>query len=103
MSELILTYKDKGGKERQFEFDDETVEIDLHGKGITSIILESLKDHSEIGHLDLSANRIESIDLTPLTTCLGLEKLFLLGGVMDFVKLRRRTEGKVIKFKKRRM
>jgi len=84
---IVLTYTEEDDTQQQVEFEEDVIEIDLASKRIASIDLTPLATCISLQKLVLDFNQLQSIELTPLATCTSLEFLNLDGNHLQSLDL----------------
>ena len=74
MSERILVFENKDGREVEVVFDPEDSVLNLDKKGIVSIDLEPLRGSDNLVELQLGSNKKENADVREVSVTLGQKK-----------------------------
>ncbi len=84
---IVLMYTTEDGTKEQVEFQNDVVEVDLSYRRITSIDLTPLSSCSSLQKLYLYSNQLQTIDLAPLSSCSSLQALHLDGNQLQTIDL----------------
>lgn len=84
---VMLTFVTRTGIERKIRLKNNVTEIDLSNQGIESIDLSPLSSCKDLRKLILKNNSLKSIDLSPLSSCSSLNLLDLGNNQMRSVDL----------------
>ncbi len=84
---VVLIYTKVDGLQDQVEFEKNVSMIDLRGKHITKIDLNTLSSCSKLKKLELDFNHLQTINLSPLRSCRALKRIELSNNQLQTIDL----------------